>query len=121
MSKVLALFYSSYGHVEAMAAAVAEEVREDKAQVDIKRVPELVPEEVAQKSHYKVDQFAPVAKINELATDDAITIGGGTRFGCIPSQMAIFLNQGGGLWARGALRARDQGRHIGEIANKLRG
>jgi len=102
----LSLYYSSYGHVEAMANAVAEGARQTGAQVDIKRVPELVPEEIARKSHYKVDQAAPIAKVEDLAAYDAIIIGAGTRFGRLPSQMANFLDQAGGLWARGALHGK---------------
>src|SRR5215468_6689258 len=81
MSKVLVLYYSSYGHIEAMANAVAEGARQAGAHVDIKRVPELVPEEIARKSHYKLDQAAPIAKIDDLAAYDAIIVGAGTRFG----------------------------------------
>ncbi|GLS19540.1 NAD(P)H dehydrogenase (quinone) [Labrys miyagiensis] len=106
MSKVLVLYYSSYGHIEAMAQAVAEGARETGAQVDIKRVPELVPDEVARASHYKVDQAAPVATINDLAEYDAIIVGTGTRFGRLSSQMANFLDQAGGLWMRGALHGK---------------
>ena len=90
MSKVLVLYYSSYGHIEAMANAVAEGARQAGAQVDIKRVPELVPEEIARKSHYKVDQVAPIAKVDDLVAYDAIIIGAGTRFGRLPSRMANF-------------------------------
>src|SRR6516225_5347245 len=103
MTKVLVLYYSAYGHIEAMANAVAEGAREAGATVDIKRVPELVPAEIAKASYYKVDQAAPVAKVEDLADYDAIIVGGGTRFGRISSQMANFLDQAGGLWARGAL------------------
>jgi NAD(P)H dehydrogenase (quinone) len=103
MSKVLVLYYSSYGHIEAMANAVAGGAREAGAQVDIKRVPELVPEDVARKSHYKLDQAALIAKIEDLANYDAIVVGAGTRFGRLSSQMANFLDQAGGLWMRGAL------------------
>ena len=106
MSKVLVLYYSSYGHIEAMANAVAEGALQAGAHVDIKRVPELVPEEIARKSHYKFDQAAPIAKIEDLAAYDAIVIGAGTRFGRLPSQMANFLDQAGGLWARGALHGK---------------
>jgi NAD(P)H dehydrogenase (quinone) len=106
MARVLVLYYSAYGHIEAMANAVAEGAREAGAQVDIKRVPELVPEEVARKSHYKLDQPAPVAKIEDLADYDAIVFGTGTRFGRISSQMANFLDQAGGLWMRGALHGK---------------
>src|SRR3979411_974667 len=106
MSKVLVLYYSSYGHIEAMANAVAEGARQAGAHVDIKRVPELVPEEVARKSHYKLDQAAPIAKVEDLAAYDAIVIGAGTRFGRLSSQMASFLDQAGGLWVRGALHGK---------------
>src|SRR5258706_1894748 len=109
MSKVLVLYYSSYGHIEAMANAVAEGARQTGAQVDIKRVPELVTEEVARKSHYKRDQAAPIAKIEELAAYDAIVIGAPTRFGRLPSQMANFLDQAGGLWLRGAFHGKGGG------------
>src|ERR1700704_2528124 len=108
MSKVLVLYYSSYGHIEAMANAVAEGAQQTGAHVDIKRVPELVPEEIARKSHYKVDQAAPIAKVEDLAAYDAIIVGAGTRFGRLPraSQMANFLDQAGGLWLRGALHGK---------------
>ena len=104
MSKVLVLYYSAYGHIETMANAVAEGARAGGAQVDVKRVPELVPEEIASKSHYKLNQAAPVAKIEDLANYDAIIVGAGTRFGRLSSQMANFLDQAGGLWVRGALQ-----------------
>lgn len=106
MAKVLILYYSAYGHIETMAHAVAEGVRAGGASVDIKRVPELVPEDVAKKSHYKLDQPAPVATIAELADYDAIIVGTGTRFGRMASQMANFLDQAGGLWAKGALHGK---------------
>ena len=75
-------------------------------QVDIKRVPDLVPEEVAKAAHYKMDQEAPVASIQDLADYDAIIVGVGTRFGRMASQMANFLDQAGGLWASGALNGK---------------
>lgn len=106
MTKVLVLYYSAYGHIETMAQAVAEGARETGAQVDIKRVPDLVPEEVAKAAHYKLDQAAPVASIQDLAEYDAIIIGVGTRFGRMASQMANFLDQAGGLWASGALNGK---------------
>ena len=106
MAKVLILYYSAYGHIETMAHAVAEGVRAGGASADIKRVPELVPEEVARTSHYKLDQPAPEATIAELADYDAIIVGTGTRFGRMSSQMANFLDQAGGLWARGALHGK---------------
>ncbi|HEX4295198.1 MAG TPA: NAD(P)H:quinone oxidoreductase [Rhizomicrobium sp.] len=106
MAKVLVLYYSAYGHIEKMAQALAEGAREAGAEVDIKRVPELVPEEIARKSYYKLDQKAPVATIDELANYDAIVVGTGTRFGRMTSQMANFLDQAGGLWAKGALHGK---------------
>ncbi|TCS13196.1 NAD(P)H:quinone oxidoreductase [Caulobacter sp. BK020] len=106
MAKVLVLYYSAYGHIEAMANAVADGARAAGATVDVKRVPELVPQEIAVKSHYKLDQAAPVATIAELENYDAIIVGVGTRFGRMASQMANFLDQAGGLWARGALNGK---------------
>jgi len=98
MTKVLVLYYSSYGHIEAMALAMAEGARQAGATVAIRRVPELVPEAVAAKSGYKVDQSAPVATVAELTEYDAIIIGTPTRFGNMASQMKNFLDQTGGLW-----------------------
>ncbi|WP_394064826.1 NAD(P)H:quinone oxidoreductase [Alcaligenes sp. WGS1538] len=106
MAKVLVLYYSAYGHVEKMAQAVAEGARSAGATVDIKRVPELVPEAVAKAAHFKLDQEAPVATVADLEHYDAIIVGTGTRFGRISSQMASFLDQAGGLWARGALNGK---------------
>jgi NAD(P)H dehydrogenase (quinone) len=106
MAKILVLYYSAYGHIERMAQAVAEGARKTGAAVDVKRVPELVPTEVAKTSHFKLDQEAPVAAVDDLANYDAIIIGTGTRFGRITSQMANFLDQAGGLWARGALHGK---------------
>lgn len=103
MAKVLVLYYSAYGHIETMANAVAEGARSTGATVDVKRVPELVPEDVARASYYKVDQAAPVAKPDELADYDAIIIGAGTRYGTVASQMRNFLDQTGALWAQGKL------------------
>jgi NAD(P)H dehydrogenase (quinone) len=106
MAKVLVLYYSTYGHIETMANAVAEGARAAGATVDVKRVPETVPEEIARNNHFKLDQAAPVATIAELADYDAIIIGTGTRFGRMSGQMAAFLDQAGGLWARGALNGK---------------
>lgn len=103
MAKVLVLYYSSYGHVETLAQAVAEGARKGGADVDIKQVPELVPEEVRKKSGYKVDQQAPVAKVDDLRDYDAVIFGSPTRFGMMAAQMKNFLDQAGGLWASGAL------------------
>lgn len=106
MTKILVLYYSAYGHIEAMATAVAEGARDAGATVDIKRVPELVPVEVAKSAYYKMDQAAPVATIADLEKYDAIIIGAGTRFGRMASQMANFLDQAGGLWMKGALHGK---------------
>jgi len=106
MAKILVLYYSAYGHVEKMAYAVAEGAREAGAIVDVKRVPELVPETVARSAHFKLDQTAPIAKVEELENYDAIVVGVGTRFGRMASQMANFLDQAGGLWAKGALHGK---------------
>ncbi len=106
MAKILVLYYSSYGHVEALAKAVAQGATDAGAQVDIRRVPETVPEEVARTSHFKLDQDAPVASVAELETYDAIVVGTGTRYGRVSSQMAAFLDQTGGLWQRGALEGK---------------
>lgn len=103
MTKVLVLYYSSYGHIETMAHAVAEGVRAAGADAVVKRVPELVPEEVAKNSHFKLEQTAPIATTAELVDYDAIIVGAPTRFGRLPSQMANFWDQTGGLWAKGAL------------------
>lgn len=106
MSKVLVLYYSTYGHIETMAQAVAAGARDAGATVDVKRVPETVPDDIAQAAHFKLDQEAPVATIADLEAYDAIIIGTGTRFGRLSSQMAAFLDQAGGLWARGALHGK---------------
>jgi NAD(P)H dehydrogenase (quinone) len=106
MAKVLVLYYSAYGHIEKMANAVADGAREAGGTVNIKRVPELVPPEVAKASHYKLDQAAPIAKIDDLADYDAVIVGTGTRFGRMSSQMANFLDQAGGLWMKGALHGK---------------
>ena len=106
MPKILVLYYSSYGHIEAMAEAVAQGAREGGAEVDIKRVPETVPSEIARKNHFKLDQRAPVATVADLANYDAIIVGTGTRFGRISGQMASFLDGAGGLWLSGALNGK---------------
>jgi NAD(P)H dehydrogenase (quinone) len=104
MPRILVLYYSSYGHIESMADAVAEGARRvPGAEVAVKRVPELVPEEIAGKSGFKLDQKAPVATVAELADYDAIIFGTPTRFGNMASQMRNFLDQTGGLWMKGAL------------------
>jgi NAD(P)H dehydrogenase (quinone) len=103
MAKVLVLYYSAYGHIETMANAVAEGARSAGAEVTVKRVPELVPLEVAKASYYKVDQEAPIADPNELDQYDAIIVGAGTRYGTMASQMRNFWDQTGGIWMKGGL------------------
>lgn len=106
MSRVLVLYYSSYGHIEAMAQAVATGARSAGAIVDVKRVPETVPAEIARSAGFKLDQQAPIAAISDLENYDAIVVGTGTRFGRMSSQMTAFLDQAGPLWARGALNGK---------------
>jgi NAD(P)H dehydrogenase (quinone) len=106
MTKVLVLYYSTYGHVETMAGAIAEGARAAGAHVDIKRVPETAPEAVAKAAHFKLDQAAPIARVEDLADYDAVIIGTGTRFGRMSSQMAAFLDQAGGLWMSGKLNGK---------------
>lgn len=104
MTKVLVLYYSSYGHIETMAGAVAEGAREVAGvEAVVKRVPETAPEEVAKAAHFKLDQVAPIATVAELADYDAIIVGTPTRFGRMTSQMASFLDQTGGLWFQNKL------------------
>lgn len=104
MTKVLILYYSSYGHVEQMARAVADGAREaDGAEVTVKRVPELMPEDVARNAGVNLDQEAPVAEPGELEGYDAVIVGTPTRFGNMASQMRNFFDQTGGLWAQGKL------------------
>jgi NAD(P)H dehydrogenase (quinone) len=107
MTKVLVLYYSSYGHLEQMADAVAEGARAGGAEVDIRRVPETAPPEVVKAAGFKADTAHPVIEsINALADYDAIIVGAPTRFGRMPSQMAAFLDTAGGLWATGALNGK---------------
>ena len=104
MAKVLVLYYSSWGHVEKMALAAAEGAKSVQGvEVDVKRVPELVPDAVAQQFHYKTDQAAPIAEPNELADYDAVIFGTPTRYGNMAAQMKNFIDQTGGLWAQGKL------------------
>jgi NAD(P)H dehydrogenase (quinone) len=104
MTKVLVLYYSSYGHIEKMAQAVAEGVAKvSGATATIKRVPETVPAEIAKNMHFKLDQEAPIAKPEELADYDAIIFGSPTRFGNMAGQMKNFIDQTGALWMKGAL------------------
>jgi NAD(P)H dehydrogenase (quinone) len=106
MTKVLVLYYSSYGHIETMANAIAEGARETGATVDVKRVPETAPLEVAQAAHFKLDQAAAEAAVEELKDYDAIIVGTGTRFGRMSSQMASFWDKAGGVWMRGELNGK---------------
>lgn len=106
MAKVLVLYYSTYGHIEQMAHAVAEGARAGGASVDIRRVPETVPEEAARNASFKLDQQAAIATVDSLPDYDAIIIGAPTRYGRVPAQMAAFLDQTGSLWARGALNGK---------------
>lgn len=103
MTKVLVLYYSSWGHVEQMAQACADGVRSENVEVVVKRVPETVPNEIAKQAYYKTDQEAPIAEPNELADCDAIIFGTPTRFGMMASQMKTFLDQTGELWQNGSL------------------
>ena len=103
MAKVLVHYYSAYGHIETMAYAVAEGAKSAGADVTVKRVPELVSAEVAKASHYKTDQKAEIATVDELSQYDAIIVGAGTRYGTVASQMRNYWDQTGGLWAQGKL------------------
>ncbi len=104
MTKVLVVYYSMYGHVETLAGAIAEGAASTKdVEVTIKRVPETLPEEVTTKMGAKLDQKYPVATAAELADYDAVIFGSPTRFGNMTGQMRAFLDQTGGLWAKGAL------------------
>ena len=104
MPRILVLYHSTYGHIETMAEAVAEGARSiEGAMVDIKRVPELVPDELAKASGYKLDQAAPIATVADLEAYDAVIVGAGTRYGTAASQMRNFWDQSGGVWMKGAL------------------
>ena len=104
MTKVLVLYYSSYGHIESMANAIADGARSvDGTEVTVKRVPELVPEDAARNAGIKLDQAAPVAEPSELADYDAVIFGTPTRFGMMAAQMRNFLDQTGSLWMQGKL------------------
>lgn len=107
MAKVLVLYYSSYGHIEQMADAVAEGARGAGAEVDIRRVRETAPEDVAKASGFKTDSAHPVLDDpNELEKYDAIIVGSPTRFGRMSSQMAAFWDTAGGLWYKGGLNGK---------------
>ena len=106
MTKVLVLYYSAFGHIEQMAYAVAEGARAAGATVEVKRVPENVPQDIAKAMHFKLDQSAPIATVSELANYDAIVVGAPTRFGRMPSAMGSFWEQAGQLWMSGALHGK---------------
>ena len=103
MTKVLVLYYSSYGHMETMAYAAAEGAKSAGAHADVKRVPETVPAEIAKASHFKMDQAAPIATPDDLTNYDAIIFACGTRYGSMAAQMKNFVDQTGSLWMKGAL------------------
>ena len=110
MARVLVLYYSTYGHIETMAQAVAQGARTiQSVTVTIKRVPELMPEDVARAAGAKLDQAAPLATVDELPNYDAIIFGTPTRFGNMCAQMRNFLDQTGKHWLSGAL--------IGKVAS----
>jgi NAD(P)H dehydrogenase (quinone) len=106
MTDVLVLYYSSYGHIATMASSVAEGAREAGARVTVKRVPELVPEEVARKAGYIIEPDVPIATVAELPKYDAIIFGTPTRYGNMAAQMKNFLDQTGSLWSRDELVGR---------------
>lgn len=107
MSKILVLYYSSYGHLAKMADAVAEGARSAGAEVDVRRVPETAPAEVAQAAGFVADHSHPVLEdVNELANYDGILIGAPTRFGRMSSQMASFWDRAGGVWYQGQLNGK---------------
>jgi NAD(P)H dehydrogenase (quinone) len=106
MTKMLVLYYSSYGHIEQMAMAAAEGARSAGADVTVKRVPELVSPDVAKASYFKTDQPAEIADPMELGNYDGIIFATPTRFGMMAAQMKNFLDQTGGLWMTGALEGR---------------
>jgi NAD(P)H dehydrogenase (quinone) len=106
MVKILVLYHSAHGHTELMAYAVADGACRAGVDVEVKRVPELVPEDVTRAAGYKLDQPAPLADPAELQDYDAIIIGAGARHGQMSSQMASFLERAGGQWQLGALRGK---------------
>ena len=107
MAKVLVLYYSSYGHIEQMADAVAEGARSAGAEVDIRRVAETAPQSVIEAAHFKTDTAHPVlTDPNELTSYDAIVVGSPTRFGRMASQMASFWDTAGGVWYQGGLNGK---------------
>lgn len=109
MARILICYYSSYGHTEQMARAAEAGVREAGGEPTLKRVPELTPTDVAQKSGYKLDQEAPIARPDELAEYDGLLFGTPTRYGNMAAQMRNFLDQTGKLWMTGALIGKPAG------------
>ncbi|WP_420607025.1 NAD(P)H:quinone oxidoreductase [Novosphingopyxis sp.] len=103
MSRILVLYYSSYGHTGKLAEAIAEGARDAGADVSIKRVPETAPDEVVKTAGFRHDESHELAEVGELADYDAILVGSPTRYGRMASQMAAFWDQTGGLWQKGAL------------------
>jgi len=103
LAKILVLYYSAYGHIERLAEEVAAGVRAAGSEATVKRVPETVPEDIARKSGFKLDQKAPVAKVDDLTNYDAVIFGTPTRFGNMAGQMKNFIDQAGGLWMKGSL------------------
>jgi NAD(P)H dehydrogenase (quinone) len=104
MPSILVLYYSSYGHIEAMARAQAEgAARIGMFNVIVKRVPELMSPELCKASGFKLDQAADIARPDELDQYEAIIFGTPTRFGNMAAQMRNFLDQTGALWGSGAL------------------
>ncbi len=106
MAKVLVLYYSSYGHIEAMAHAVAEGARGAGAEVDVKRVPETAPADVVAAAHFKTESPDPIAEVDDLLKYDAIAVGTPTRFGRMTSQMSSFFDRAGSVWFAGALNGK---------------
>jgi len=103
MTKVLVLYYSAYGHLETLANAIADGARSAGAEVDVKRAPETVSDEIAKAAYFKTDQAAPVATLEDLKNYDAIIVGAPTRYGRVAGQMAAFWDAAGALWQSGAL------------------
>ncbi len=104
MAKVLVLYYSSYGHIEQMADAVAEGARSAGAEVDIRRVAETAPQAVIEAAHFKTDTAHPLIDSPDALTEyDAVIVGAPTRYGRMPSQMAAFWDTTGGVWMKGGL------------------
>lgn len=113
MTKILVLYYSSYGHTETMAYAAKEGAEEvDGVTADVMRVPETVPQSVAKEFGFKTDQAAPVASVDDLEDYDGLILGVPTRYGRMCSQMAAFMDQTGGLWKRGALNGKIAGSFV---------